>query len=306
MSQQSEIQVYVSYSRHEEEQKKTICDMQNKLQDIAFKIDTEQVKYRDDFMNFIKMIGQADYIVVVFSRDYFESFYCMYELTKIIQFGGDIKKRVFLIRDENYDLNNRNNQANITDYWQQVVAVGDGARPEGLTKYGSLEEVTEVQKQLENIFNQFSTTHAPTSEKLAPTFKVLFDDSYHEIRRWLKKVMPEVVLAGKKQIGDDKFIFKVEKEITRIFKRFPVLYQILNDEFENVDDESELAKMLCTNKDQTDLLTYILMGACKEAVLSFKQKESNVKVQELKIDIRKLLSCLCVMAIPRLGNKTKW
>lgn len=303
MTQLSRIQVYVSYSRDEEARNNTISEMQNKLQDIEFKIDTEQVNYRDDFMSFIKTIGKADFIVVVFSQAYLKSFYCMYELTKIMQ-AGNIKQRVFPIRDDNYPLNVETNQKTIIDYWNQVAEAGEGSRPQGLTQYGLLPEIKEIQSQLENIFKQFQTIHAPTAEELAPTFKLLFDDSYQAIREWLKNCQPEAVLKGKKQLSDEKFIFKVEKEITRIFKRFPDLYLCIKAEFEEIDDEDRLAKLLCDYENQSDLLADSLIGACKEAVQSYSQKVSRTKVQDLKSDIRKLLSCLCVMAInPDWVNK---
>ena len=291
------IPVYVSYARDEEEQNNMLSAMQNKLADIDFKIDTEQVRYGDDFMKFMNAIGEADYIVVVFSLAYLKSFYCMYELTKIMQGKGDINKRVFPVRDEKYDLNEVSNEKNIIDYWQQVVGAGERPRAKGLTKNGSISQAKEIQSQLPRIFEQFSTIHAPTAKELAPTLKLLFDDSFQAIREWLKEEMPEAVLAGKKQLSDEKFTFNVEKEITRIFKRFPVLYKSLIVEFEGVDDECGLAKLLCNHGDQADLLAYTLMGGCKSAVQSFKQKESIDKVHELKADIRKLLNCLCVMAI---------
>ena len=107
MSEDKTTEVYISYSRHEEERNNTILQIQDKLETIDFKIDTKEIKYRKNFVEFIKKIGNADKVIVLFSKAYMQSFYCMSELQKIIQHGGDLSCRVFPIRDPHYSINEK-------------------------------------------------------------------------------------------------------------------------------------------------------------------------------------------------------
>ena len=74
--------VYVSYSWSAEEQTPILDVLGKSCRDygLDFRRDSERLQYGDLIKTFMDEIGNAGNIIPVFSRNYFESEYCMYEL----------------------------------------------------------------------------------------------------------------------------------------------------------------------------------------------------------------------------------
>lgn len=74
---------------------------------LPHKRDKENCKYRDDIHEFMNKIREGKYVVVLLSKPYLESFYCMYELVGVIN-HKDYKDRIIplvtdnSIRDDGY------------------------------------------------------------------------------------------------------------------------------------------------------------------------------------------------------------
>lgn len=60
---------------------------------LPYKRDKENCKYRDDIHDFMNKIREGKYVVVLLSKPYLESFYCMYELVGVIN-HADYKDRI--------------------------------------------------------------------------------------------------------------------------------------------------------------------------------------------------------------------
>lgn len=74
---------------------------------LPYKRDKENCKYRDDIHEFMNKIREGKYVVILLSKPYLESFYCMYELVGVIS-HEDYKDRIIplvtdnSIRDDGY------------------------------------------------------------------------------------------------------------------------------------------------------------------------------------------------------------
>lgn len=289
--------VYVSYSRAEEKRSGTVAKMQRDLPDIDFQIDTEKIKIRDDMMEYIDKLGSAELVVVIFSEEYFHSFYCMYELTKIMQHGGDLKKRVFAIRHSSYQLNSENNKNEILRYWSELIEIGDNKRPEKYTEIGTLEEIIKIYEELDKIFSYFSTNQSPSEKEIVEVAETIFDSSCQPIYDWLKEVIPSISLSGRSYIGDRIFCTDVEDEIYSILVQFPVLYAAIKERIDGVLDEADLAEKLCSYKKPRELISPLLIKACKRAVLKARKTQPIETVALLKDRINSLLNWLSVLTV---------
>ena len=79
--------VYVSYAWGNSDSVEAVEVLRDKFDEtfITFKPDKYTLQTGDSFSEFIDEIGQANCIIILFSEAYFESFYCMLELAKIIE-----------------------------------------------------------------------------------------------------------------------------------------------------------------------------------------------------------------------------
>lgn len=292
--------VYVSYSHTKEEKSGLLEAIKIGLPDINFRIDNEYLSNRDNFLDFIKEISEADYILVFFSKNYFKSFYCMLELTSIMLNGGDIKDRVFTIRDDDYPLKNK--IKSIKAYWAKMAKLGaDAFDEEYLNAYGKTEEVVEILNQLDNVFDQFVTKLAPAGKELIPTttFQALQGSVFQPIRDWLKEVLPAIELDKRVCQADNEFCIDVQNDIENILVLYPILFESIKRQM-SLDkgiDESFLAHKLCTYKDKRALVSPMLFKACQSAVLKTKRMERVEEKQELVEKIENLVNLLAMLAI---------
>ncbi len=241
--------VYVSYHKEKERGNNTLINLQDKLKDIPFKVDKDAVKPGDDFMDFIHEIGSANNIIAIFSKEYFESFWCMYELTRIVQHGGDLKSRVFIIRENDYKLANENNKKHIRDYWQKLLDLGDAERPEELSKYGTPERIKEIWEALEAIFKNFETTEALTPRQLVQS-------RYIDLLDWLDSGDKELEVSEREYVDDSDFLQEVRVKIQLIVNNPPINHA-LKEAFDcTLEHDSIVVEKLCT-EDSSSLIKFL-------------------------------------------------
>lgn len=100
--------VYVSYSWAPECSNiaDDFCD-KAKLNHLPYRRDKEHIRYRDSITDFMNLLREGKYVVVILSKEYLEAFNCMYELTGIME-HEDYRDRIFpivlddSIRDDKY------------------------------------------------------------------------------------------------------------------------------------------------------------------------------------------------------------
>ena len=288
--------VYVSYSRQVEEDEPLIFKMNELMFDVAFLIDTEGLQYRDNFDEFIQRIGEAKYVVVILSAAYCRSFYCMYELSRVMLYGGDLKARVFTIRINDYRLDSEVEKLALRDYWQQVLDDRkSGCVSEGCSSYGTAAEIQAINDQLDSVFDEFSRRNAPDVGEL-PAFDTLKQQAFQPIRDWLKDVIPSV-LDGKSRNCDEQFCGGLRMRIADVFYVHDTLYEMLARRF-GAKDEVDLADKLCGTNDFKKLLsTQLHMGLQTVVKKTRSQQVNEEQIDQLKSDIQQLVSCLGVHTI---------
>lgn len=81
--------VYVSYAWGDASSAEAVDELRHKFDEtfITFKPDKYTLQAGDSFGEFIDEIGKANCIIILFSEAYFQSFYCMLELAKIIEYS---------------------------------------------------------------------------------------------------------------------------------------------------------------------------------------------------------------------------
>lgn len=82
------------------------CD-KSKLNHLPYRRDKEHIRYRDSITEFMNLLREGKYVVVILSKEYLEAFNCMYELMGIME-HEDYRDRIFpivlddSIRDDEY------------------------------------------------------------------------------------------------------------------------------------------------------------------------------------------------------------
>ena len=89
--------VYVSYSWAPECSNiaDDFCD-KAKLNHLPYRRDKEHIRYRDSITDFMNLLREGKYVVVILSEEYLKAFNCMYELTGIME-HEDYRNRIFPI-----------------------------------------------------------------------------------------------------------------------------------------------------------------------------------------------------------------
>lgn len=129
-------EVYVSY-RHNAESNAIVEQFQASLEvrGIRTRRDKDLVRYKDSINAFMRDIGSGKCIIVVLSKEYFESSYCMFELTEIAE-HGELLDRVFPITLDDANIHDGVVRAGYAAYWENrkkeldnATAKNHGRRP---------------------------------------------------------------------------------------------------------------------------------------------------------------------------------
>ena len=112
--------VYVSYSWSADKETPIVDLLGESCRGygLDFRRDIERIKYGDLIRSFMDEIGSAGNIIPVFSRKYFESEYCMYELLQIKQ-NGKFHSRIHPINLGDIRLDDEDLQLSLIDYWRE-------------------------------------------------------------------------------------------------------------------------------------------------------------------------------------------
>lgn len=80
----------------------------------------------NEIVDFERKIGFGEFVILVFGKNYFESWDCMYEFTLVSKYSKlNSKKKIFCVRfDEHDDFKNGNYLDSITKFWQDRKTEG--------------------------------------------------------------------------------------------------------------------------------------------------------------------------------------
>ena len=109
--------VYFSYN-WEARSNETVNNLCEIVRDnrLPHRRDKEDCKYRSDIHEFMDHIREGKYVVVILSKAYLQSFYCMYELAGILN-HDDYKDRIFPILTEE-SIRDDGFYYELIDYWE--------------------------------------------------------------------------------------------------------------------------------------------------------------------------------------------
>lgn len=163
-----------------------LCDIV-KMRRIPHQRDKENCGYRSDIHEFMNHIRKGNHVVVMLSKPYLESFYCLYELTGILE-QPDYEKRIYpiiidsSIREDEY-------YKQLEDYWK--VKLKDRVYMDSLkdkivgrfTLKRKAELMKDYIKKLPLIKDYLSRIDAPSlSEMEAQAFAPLINDLSQTIK----------------------------------------------------------------------------------------------------------------------------
>jgi hypothetical protein len=111
--------VYVSYSWTAERETPLVDELGYvcKRHGLELRRDKDRLKHRDLIRTFMDELASSGDIITIFSRSYFESEYCMYELLQISK-NGNFHNRIHPIQLNNIALNSPEFQLELVDYWE--------------------------------------------------------------------------------------------------------------------------------------------------------------------------------------------
>jgi hypothetical protein len=112
-------EVFVSYKRKGASEA-IVDQFQASLEQRGIRIlrDQDRIRYKDSIGAFMKDIGRGKCIIVVLSKEYFESSYCMFELTEIAE-RGELLDRVFPITLDDANIHDGVFRARYAAYWEK-------------------------------------------------------------------------------------------------------------------------------------------------------------------------------------------
>lgn len=115
--------VYVSYAWKVEEQNRIVDKLEEACQQrggIALQRDINNISYGGSIRAYMDELAAGEYVVLVLSKPYFESSYCMYELREIYKNKNkDFRKRVFPIVVKGTRFNDPIERIPYIKHWEQ-------------------------------------------------------------------------------------------------------------------------------------------------------------------------------------------
>jgi hypothetical protein len=120
------IKVFVSYSWKTENDTQ-IVETLGKLcleRDIKLIRDNQALKHGDSIKQFMDELSEGDQIITVFSKPYFESPWCMYELLRTFQ-KGNLGERTHPVIADDCDLQDGDYRLDVVKYWVNKYKNGE-------------------------------------------------------------------------------------------------------------------------------------------------------------------------------------
>ena len=131
--------IYISYAHNnpKNEGQEHIADVVDSLIElfinngIQYRVD-EKLEGGDSITEFESAIGDSMYLIIVYSKKYFESPHCMYEFKKII--NSNVAKKIIYINSDNININDEITRLNLFRVWSKVEEKLIFKNPDTLSK----------------------------------------------------------------------------------------------------------------------------------------------------------------------------
>ena len=114
------IKSFVSYSWTVEKDTKIVTELSKLCQERGIELirDETAMKHGDQIHQFMEKLTGSEHIITIFSKPYFESQWCMFELLTIYQ-KGNFKERTHPIIADGCDLQSPAYRLSCSDFWAE-------------------------------------------------------------------------------------------------------------------------------------------------------------------------------------------
>lgn len=264
----SDVKVFVSYSWSVEKQTGVVNEIQSlcPTRSIEFVRDENAMQHGDVIMDFINNLTSGDHIITVFSKPYFHSPWCMYELLQIMQ-KGEMKERTHPVIADDCNLQDIAYRIGVVKYWtaehEKIKELLEGVDP---TLIGSeYKEANRIRDIAQNVSDLMSFAKGRLTTPLAD----LRGQDYSQILDQIQGVQTNG--SGGSNTGswkalDDEFITSVCQGVEKHLKRSPVYLEKLGSKYGQLS-EGALSKALIDQCNQGEFRSVInkMQAAFKEA-----------------------------------------
>ena len=114
------IKVFVSYSWETETHTQIVDELEKFCPDYGITLirDSNTLKHGDSIDKFMKELSRCDHVITLFSKPYFESKWCMYELHEVFK-RGDFAERTHPVIADECNLQDRKYRLDCGNFWKK-------------------------------------------------------------------------------------------------------------------------------------------------------------------------------------------
>lgn len=127
------IKVFVSYSWRVEDETGIVDELEKEcaLRGINLVRDSKTMQQGDRISNFMQRIAGASHVITVFSKAYFESEYCLYELKEVLQHKG-LEQKIYPILADGLKISESAARREFIKFWENRVKKEEAAIAENV------------------------------------------------------------------------------------------------------------------------------------------------------------------------------
>jgi TIR domain len=183
------IKVFVSYAWKVEETTQIVEELEKLCRQRGIQLirDNNALKHGDSIKTFMKELGKGDHVITIFSKAYFESKWCMYELLRIYN-RGDFAEKTHPIIADDYDLQNSGNRLETVSYWEKLF----NQEKAKLASYDPLSVIPEQRrvKIYQEIYQKINEILDFAADRLTTPLVVLHAQNYTQL---LDRIKPHPI-----------------------------------------------------------------------------------------------------------------
>lgn len=303
------IKVFVSYSWRVEDETGIVDELEKEcaLRGINLVRDSKTMQQGDRISNFMQRIAGASHVITVFSKAYFESEYCLYELKEVLQHKG-LEQKIYPILADGLKISESAARREFIKFWENRVKEEEAAIAENV-KPGN----APGQHVVLNLYKEFEIRvdrlMSDAGDILAAQATILKENQYTSILdliRPLHQVPPSAIFQPHET--DQEFMAGIKARLQDELDKSNTLRKAIAVQLKakgNDENSSRLADILVTQcKDNLDELLrdqiHIAVNNVLQTLSSCSNNNSPLivkEVQQLTSSADTLFSCMVLCAV---------
>lgn len=282
--------LYISYAYDVPENDALLAGLEGicRKESYTFKCDKEAVREGDSFKAFMKEMGEADQVVVIVSDQYFESYYCLHELTEISRSGG-LKGRVIpvWIKSLSGKPDHGVFQHEVRAFWESVRDNPDQSSESGAA---TVEDISSLLEQLPLALSELGELKALYFDpESSPQEQGQFFSKLR--RRVLYPISRTDVKAIVNRKGDEQFKKAITTKVQDILDACPAILEPLRN-VAGQTGSAGIAEYLCDSGEQD--VCAVLEDDLFPAIQSVDARQRDADFID---KIKELASTLALLAV---------